>query len=135
MASFQKFNAFVEALAEGKHDLSADQLKVALSNTAPNAANSVLADITQISYTNLSSRDLTVASSSQTSGLYKLVINDLVLTASGSVPTFRYVILYNDTALNDELIGFYDIGVTVTMVNLDTFTINFDGGTGVLQLT
>lgn len=127
MPAFNKFNTFVEHLAEGVHNLGSNQLVVALTNTLPTAANSVLADITQISYTNLSSRNVTTASSSQTSGTYSLVCNDLVLTASGAVATFRYVVLYNDTPTSpaDPLIGWYDYGAAVTLANAETFTVDF----------
>ena len=134
MATFNKFNQFVEDLAEKVHNLGSDQLVVALSNSAPVATNSVLADITQISYTNLSSRNVTTSASAQSSGTYKLTLTDLVLTASGAVATFRYVILYNDTATNDELIGYYDYGSSITMANGETFTIDFDGTNGVLTI-
>lgn len=134
MATFSKFNSFVEAIAEKKHNLGSDQLKIALTNVAPAAANSVLADITEIAYTNLSARDVTTSSSAQTSGTYKLTLADLTLTASGNVATFRYVVLYNDTATNDELIGYWDYGSAVSMVNLDQFVIDFDASLGVLQI-
>lgn len=134
MATFNKFYSFTEALAEKVHNLGSDALTIALTNSAPVATNTVLANITQISYTNLSSRVLTVSSSAQTAGTYKLVINDLVLTASGAVGPFRYVIIYNDTATNDELIGWYDYGSAVTLANTDTFTLDFDATNGVLTL-
>lgn len=134
MATFNKFNSFTEALAEKVHNLGSDTLTVALTNTAPVATNTVLANITQISYTNLSSRVLTVSSSAQTSGTYKLVLADLVLTASGSVGPFQYVVIYNDTATNDELIGWYDYGSALTLANTDTFTLDFDATNGLLQL-
>lgn len=135
-SSFNKFNSFVEAVSEKIHNLGSDQLKVALTNSAPSAANTQLSDITEISYTNCSTRNVTTTSSSQTSGTYKLVLTDLVLTASGgSVGPFRYVVLYNDTATNDELIGYYDYGSPGLTVNAgESLTIDFDGSAGVLTL-
>ena len=136
MATFTKFQPFVENLAEKVFNLGSDQLVVALcaAANAPVNTNGTLSQLTQISYTNLSSRNLTTASSAQTSGTYKLTINDLVLTASGNVATFRYVVIYDDTAANDELIAFFDYGSDVTLANGDTFTIDFDGTNGLLQL-
>lgn len=134
MATFNKFNSFVEALAEKVHNLGSDQLTVALSASAPVATNTVLANITEIAYTNLSARNVTTSTSSQTSGTYKLVCNDLTLTATGNVATFRYVILYNNTATNDELIGWYDYGSNVSLINGDSFQIDFDGSGGVLTI-
>ena len=134
MATFTKFQPFVEAVAEKKHNLGSDQLVVALTNTVPVNTNSVLTNITQISYTNLSSRNVTTSSSAQTTGTYKLTLADLVLTASGAVATFRYVVLYNDTATNDDLIGYYDYGSSLTMASGETFTIDFDASGGALTI-
>jgi len=133
MASYNKFNSFVEAMAEKVHNLGSDSLKIALTAAAnaPVATNTQLSDLTQISYTNLSSRALTVSSSAQSSGIYKLVVNDLVLTASGgSVDTFRYVVIYNDTAANDELICWFDRGSDITLADGETLTADFDGTGG-----
>lgn len=138
MASYNKFNSFVEAICEKVHNLGSDQLVVALTAAAnaPVATNTQLSNLTQISYTNLSSRNITTSSSSQSSGTYKLVLTDLVLTASGgSVATFRYVVIYNDTATNDELICWYDYGSNVTLADGETFTIDFDGTNGLFTLT
>jgi hypothetical protein len=130
MASFVKFNPFVEALAEKVHNLGSDQLTIALTNTAPSAANSVLTDITQISYTNCSSRNITTVSSTQTSGTYSLVTSDLTLTASGgTVGPFRYVVMYNDTSASDNLIGYYDYGSSITLNDTETFTVDFGATT------
>jgi len=135
MASFAKFQPFVEALAEKVHNLGSDQLKIALTNTAPNATDGTLSQLTEITYTNCSSRNVTTTSSAQTSGTYKLVLQDLVLTASGgTVGPFRYVVLYNDTSASDNLIGYYDYGSSITLNDGETFTINFDDSAGVLTL-
>lgn len=135
-ATFNKFNAFVENAVE-VINFQSDSLVIALSNTAPTSGNSVLADITEIAYTNLSARAVTTGSSSQSSGTYKLVCADLVLTASGAVATFRYVVLYDDTPSSpaDPLVGWWDHGSGVTLANGETYTIDFDGTNGVLSLT
>jgi hypothetical protein len=136
MASFNKFQSFVEAVAEKVHNLGSDQIKVALTAAAnaPVNTNTQLSNLTEISYTNCSSRNVTTSSSAQTSGTYKLVLADLVLTASGTVGPFRYVVLYNDTATNKELIGWYDYGSDLTMASGNTFTIDFDGSAGALTI-
>lgn len=135
MAAYNKFNSFVEALAEKKHDCGSDTFKIALTNVLPVAANSVLADLTEIAYTNLSSRDLVRASSGQTGGTYNVDFNDLTLTASGgSVATFRYVVVYNDTASNDELVGWYDAGASNTLTDTSTFEIDLDNVNGLFTL-
>ena len=134
MATFNKFNAFVADIANKVHNLGADQITVALTNTLPTAGNSVIADITEIVYTNLSSRDVTTTSSTQTGGTYSLVLADLVLTASGAVPTFQYVVIYNSTTASGNLIGWYDYGSAVTMANAETFTIDFTDAQTLLDL-
>ena len=143
MASFTKVNDFVVNLANVM-DLDGDTLKVALSNTDQTAGtdvtadnNGVLANISEISYTNLSSRDLQTVTSTQASGTYKLSADDLTLTASGgSVAEFQYVIIYDDTPTSpaDPVIGYYDYGSGLTLQDGDSFTIDF-GTNGILTLT
>lgn len=133
MAIFNKINSFVEFLAEKAIDLSAN-LKVALTNTAHTSTWDEVADLTEISYTNCSARTLTVSASSQTSGTYKLVITDLVLTASGTVGPFRYVYIFDDASTTDKLICYFDYGSSITLNNGDTFTLDFDATNGLLQI-
>jgi hypothetical protein len=130
MAAFNKFNAFAENVVEGIN-LGSDSFIIALSDVAPVAANSILGDITQISYVNLSSRAVTTTSSSQAAGVETLVLQDLTLTASGAVAQFRYVVLYDDTVVVPvkPLIGWWDYGAEVNMINLETFLIDFVGAT------
>jgi len=133
MPPFNKFQSFVEAVAEGKHNFETAVLEIALSNTEPNVTDDVLADIAEIAYTNLSARTLANISSGQTAGVYKLDADNKVLTASGAVATFQYVIIFNQSAGNDELIAWWDKGATVTMADTETFTINFDAA-GILTI-
>lgn len=144
MASFNKVNDFV-LNAVHNMDLEFDQVVVALSNTAPGSeatnpttdGNGVLANVTQIAYTNLSSRNVTTTSSTQTSGTYKLVLSDITLTSTGgSTGPFRYVYLYNDTVTTpaDPLIGYYDYGSSLTLNDGDSLTVDFSAANGVLQI-
>lgn len=138
MATFTKFQSFVEAVAEKSHNLGADTLKVMLCNTAPVNTNTVKANLTEISAGNgytAGGTAATISSSAQSSGTYKLVLADVVFTASGgSIGPFRYAVLYNDTATNDELIAFWDYGSSITLAAGETFTVDFDASNGVLQI-
>ena len=138
MATYNKFQSFVEKVAEKVHNLGSDTLTVALcaAASAPVATNNVLGDLTQIAYTNLSSRALTTSTSAHTTGTYKLVINDLTLTASGgAVAAFRYIVIYNDTAASDDLICWFDYGSALTLADGETLTLDFDGTNGLLQIS
>ena len=137
--AFTKINKFVLNLGDKVFNLASDQLKVVLTNTIPTASTAnQYSDISSpIAGTNLSGAtpfNLTTTSYTQTSGTAKLIIADLTLTATGAVGPFQYVVLYDDTATNKELIGFYDYGSAVTMASGDTFTIDFDGSAGVLTV-
>ena len=131
MAAYNKFQQFVQDVAHGVHNLGTGTLTVALTNAAnaPVNTNTVIANLTPIVYTNLSSRVVTTSSSSQTAGTYDLVLNDLTLTASGgAVAPFRYVVLYNDTPTSpeDPLIGWYDYGSDLTLADGESLTIDFE---------
>lgn len=140
MAAFQKFHAFVEALAEKKHNLGSDTLKVYLSNDTPSAsADALKADLAEITvgvdgYT-AGGNTCSITSSAQTTGTYKLVLGDpATWTSTGTLGPFRYAVLYNDTATNDELIGYWDYGAAITLANGETFKVDFDPTSGVLTL-
>ena len=144
MATFNKVNDFVQNAVHNM-DLESDQVVIALSNTAPSAevsnpateGNVVLANVTQIAYTNLSSRNVTTSSSTQTGGTYKLVLADITLTSSGGATgPFRYVYIYDDTAAApaDPLIGYYDYGSSLTLNDGDSLTVDFSAANGVIQI-
>lgn len=141
MASFVKYDRFVENLAEKVHNLASDTLKIALTNTAPNVdTHTVLADITEISAGNGYSAGgtaVTVTGSSETAGSYTLTQSaDVVFTASGgSIGPFRYAVFYNDTPTSpaDPLIGYWDYGSSITLLTGETFTV--DMGATILTIS
>lgn len=145
MATFTEINDFLENLAEAIL-ADTDQFIIALSNTAPGSessdptadGNGVLANVTEISYTNLSSRDITTTSSSQTGGTYKLVLQDITLSASGgAVAAFRYVYVYSDTPTSpaDPLVCVYDYGSSLVLADGEDLAIDFDDANGLFQIT
>jgi hypothetical protein len=141
MASFQKFNQFVEDLAKKVHNLNSDSLKVLLTNTAPVATNAIKTDLTEIGAGNgyvAGGNAASFTSGAQSSGTYKLVLADpTTWTASGgTVGPLRYAVLWNDTPTSplDPLIGFWDYGSSVTLQIGETFTVDLDGTNGVLTL-
>lgn len=136
MVAYTKLNGFVEHLAEKVHNLGSDSLIIAITNTAPGSegtpptgatGTNILANLTQITYTNISSRSLTVTGSSQSAGTYSLVVSDLVLTATGAVGPMRYFYVCNDTPTSpaDPLIAYYDYGSSISLANGETFTLDF----------
>lgn len=137
MATFNKFNSFVEALAEKVHNLGSDTLKVMLTNTIPLATNTVKTDITEITPQfgySAGGTATTITSSAQTAGTYKLIITSVVFTgAAGSFGPYQYAVLYNDTATNDELIGWWNYGSALSTNASETFTVTFDAVNGVIQ--
>lgn len=140
MATYVKYDQFVEDLAKKVHNLSADTLKVALTNTAPNVSTHVgLSDITEIAAGNgytAGGTQTTITSCAQTSGILKLVLADVVFTASGgSIGPFRYAVLYNDTSTGDRLIAYWDYASSITLLTGETFTWDADATTGVLTIT
>jgi hypothetical protein len=138
MATFNKFQPFVEALAEKAHNLGSDTLKVVLTNSAPTSSMAALSEITQVANGNgytTGGTAATISSSAQSSGTYKLVLADVVFTAStGTIGPFRYAALHNDTSTTDLLIGYWDYGSSITLQDTETFTVDFDATNGVLQL-
>lgn len=129
MATFNKFDQFVADRSNGVHNLGTDTLKFALTNTLPVKTNSVIADITQITAGNgytTGGENVAITSSTQTDGTYSLVPTaDVVFTASGgAMAQFRYVVLYNSSAVGGALISWYDRGSAVDLLDTETFTVD-----------
>lgn len=134
MATPNKFNTFTRDLAHGLHDFSADTLALLLTNIEPVVGNSVKSDITEISYTNLTGNlDLVTSSSSLSGGLYKLVLADKVIAASGgALATWRYAVLYNKA--NNRLIFWVDKGQAVSLQSGEQTTVDFDQANGAIAI-
>lgn len=124
--AWTKFNSFTEAVAEKVHNLGSDVIKVALTNTAPSASNTVLTDITQIAATGgYAPATMTINASAQSGGAYTASHDAVTWTPSGAdFAAFRYLVVYNDTATNDELIAYADYGISYAVPNGVPFTIN-----------
>lgn len=132
MASFNKFQDFVDQLGRGVHQLHAagHTLKVALTNTAPVATNTVFANITEITAANGYTAGGTDTQNdyTETTGTGSCTGVDVTWTASGgTIGPFRYVVLYNDTPTSpaDPLIGWWDYGSSITLNDTETFTTDF----------
>jgi hypothetical protein len=139
MATFNKFNAFVADAANKVHNLGADALKVMLTNTLPVAGNAVKSDITEIAAGNgytAGGNAATLVSSSQTAGLYKLILNSpATWTATGgTMATFQYAVLYNSTPGSGPLIGWWAYPSPIVLLVGEPFNVTLDGGTGVIQI-
>ncbi len=138
MASFQKFNSFVQDLGTKSMNLSSDTLKIMLTLTAPVSTNAVKADLTEISAGNGYTAGGTAVTSqtwTNASGTSKLNGADVTFTASGGdIGPFRYAVLYDDTATGDPLIGFWDYGGSLTLGSGSSFLVDFNATNGILQL-
>lgn len=137
MATFNKFNSFTDAIAKKVHNLGSDVLKVMLTDVAPVATNTQKSNLTDITAANgyTAGGTATTPTLSNASGTEKLICTDVVFTASGgAIAQFRYVVLYNDTATNKELISWWDFGSEVNLASGATFTVDFDGTNGVLTI-
>lgn len=133
MATFVKFQRFVTDLAAGVHtaalNADTDTLKVYLTNTAPTVStNAVKADLAEIATGNGYTGAVDVLNAASTAtGTITVAGTDVVITASGAVGPFRYVVLFNDTPISpaDPLIGCWDYGSAVTLASGETFTTDF----------
>jgi len=135
MATFTRPNIFSLNLCNKVFDLDSDTFRWVLSNTAPVAGTTnLLGDITQIGtaggYTNMTDGAggllATMAALSQTGASTNVGMSaNIVLTASGAIGPFRYLILVDDTPSSplNPVIGWLDHGSAVSMVATDTYTI------------
>ena len=130
-----EFNSFSADLAYGGFDFTSDAtsaITVALSNVFPLVTYSDISQISQIDYTGLSSRRCSISYSAQINGEYKLKLDDIILTTNNTIPTFRYVILYD--AFSGKLMGYYNYGTAINIDVSKRFVIDFDNVNGVFKI-
>jgi hypothetical protein len=135
MAAYNKFNQTIEDMMHKVHNFSADTLELALTAAAnaPVATNSVLLDLTPITYTNLNARTLTTVTSEGSDGSYELVLADKTISASGGAANpFRYVVVFNQSSVTptDALICWFDYGSDLTLQDGESLTVDFQSNGG-----
>ena len=130
-SAYNKFQDFSDQLIRGVHDFDANTFKVALTNSAPVATNTILSDITQIAsgggYT--TGGATTTITVSETSGTTTVSGTEVQWTGSGGgMATFRYAVLYNDSATSpaDALIAWFDYGAATTLLDGESLDVKFN---------
>ena len=139
MATYNKFQDFVEQLGKGVHQLHAagHTLEIYLSNTVPYASlDAAKADLAEIATGNgyTGPQDI-VNDYTETGGTGTLTGTDVTITASGgAIAQFQYVVLQNTTPTSplDPLISWWDNGSAVDLADGESFTVDF--GASVLTL-
>lgn len=132
MATYNKFQQFVEDLGKGVHQLHAagHTLKAYLSNATPDAAaDAVKADLAEISNENGYTAPVDIQNDyTESGGTGTLTAVDIQIAASGgTVGPFRYVAIFNDdpTSPADPLVCWWDYGSSITLQDGETFDIDF----------
>ncbi len=132
MASYNKFDDFVEQLCLKKHELNADLVKIFLSNEQPLTTDTIKTDIADIAAGNgyTAGGDDVTNTLSVSTGTVTMVAVDVVFTASGgTIGPFQFVVAYNDTLAGpvDALISWWDRGAALTLQDGESFTVDFAG--------
>jgi len=131
--AFSKINNFVLDVGQAKHNFGTDTCYVALTNAITASTAHVLTDITQVTGTGYTAGGKTTGTSaySQTSGTATLTVTTTSLTWTAGASDWgalRYVVIYNNTASSKNLIGYWDYGSSITLINTDTFTVDLSAG-------
>jgi hypothetical protein len=127
-ATYNGFQDFTEQLVKGTHNFSSNVFKVYLSNDTPSAsADAVKADLGEITGGNgyTSGGETTTTSVSETGGTATVTGTQVSWTATGTMATFRYVVLYNDTSASDNLVAWWDYGSAISLTTGESFTVKF----------
>lgn len=141
MATQNKFDDYTNQLVRAKHDWSSHVFKIMLTNTAPSAANTVKANITEIAAGNgyTAGGPATTPTISSAAGVATINGTQAIITASGgSIGPFRYAVLYNDTQASPAkpLVSYIDYGASQTLNDGESLTVKFNNASpGVINTT
>ncbi len=143
MASFNKFQQFVQDLGRAILNLNSDTLRDLLTNAAPSASDikvdttttpctvAATSNAAEIAAGNGYTKKGTAIGStaySQSGGTATLSGANVVYTASGgSIGPLRYVVCFDDTSgttSTRSVIGWWDYGSSITLNTGETFTID-----------
>lgn len=134
--TLNKFTCFATDVGLEKHQLNTDTIKLALTDHLPDAADTVFSTGHFTPPTNANGYTAGGHDTTNVFSAGKMTGTDIVITATaGGIGTFRYLVLYNDDASSDELIGWYDYGSSITLASGETLTVDFDGTNGILTIT
>jgi hypothetical protein len=118
------FTAFFRDLALGRHNLSAHDFKLGLTNFAPqHAAYEIFNDVEEIAEGGgyplggflMPDRSLVAAGD-----LVTLRLGQYLLTATDDVARFRWAVLYNATSVGERLVCSWDYGEEADLGVSDT---------------
>lgn len=130
--SYNKFQPAIENLFENINTGS-DSWAIKLA-TGVNAAAGTITEVANGNGYTTGGNTATVASSTQTGGTFKLVLNSpATWTATGAGFSFRYAVL-TDTTTNTN-VAYWDYGLSQTVTADETVTVTLDGANGVFQAT
>lgn len=130
--SYNKFQPAIENLFENIN-AGSDSWSIKLA-TAVDAAAGTITEVANGNGYTTGGNTATVASSTQTGGTFKLVLNSpATWTATGAGFSFRYAVL-TDTTTNTN-VAYWDYGLSQTVTADETVTVTLDGANGVFQAT
>lgn len=139
MVAYNKFNLTVDKLVKGTHNLNSNVIRCALyvrgAPTPPVAADALYAAVLAGGATEVANGNgyTTIGNSGGASIASNVAGTETVRTtsaitqwvASGAGFSLEYVVAYDATTANKDLIGWWDYGATLTLsgANSDTFDV------------
>lgn len=138
MASYNKFNCFVQNLHEGEHNFTIDTIKIALTATQPSPLDLTISDIEEVTSNGgypSGGISALVTYSQQVNGTYTLKLQDTTFTSTGYVDPFRYIVIYNFSSTEKSLICWYDHGAQVALEPGESYFFNFDQVLGLFSMS